>query len=156
MRILGLLHRITEGIGVLLFIAMFVGFAAQVVSRYVFNRPVVWSNDVILLAFIWWFTWAAAFVVRSRDHIAFGAVLPAKVRKVAAGIAVALSVLGFVRTLPGTVDYVRFMFGQTTGALEVPIGYIFFGFIFFNIAAPIQLVLGLREPRGEPPQEFVE
>ena len=77
MQILGLLRRITEGIGVLLFIAMFAGFAAQVVSRYVFNRPVVWSNDVILLAFIWWFTWAAAFVVRSRDHIAFGAVLPA-------------------------------------------------------------------------------
>jgi len=141
------LRRIAEGVGVFLFVVMFMGFAAQVISRYVFNRPVIWSTDVILISYIWWFTWASAFVVRKREHIAFENVFRGRFGPAITGIAVVLSVLAFLWILPGTIDYVRFMFGQTTGALDIPIGYIFMGFIVFNLGVPVQLILGWLESR---------
>ena len=134
------LRKLAEAIGVALFLVMFAGFAAQVISRYVFNRPVIWSTDVILISYIWWFTWASALIVRKHEHIAFENVFRGRIGNAVTGLAVGLAVLAFLWILPGTVDYIRFMFGQTTGALDIPIGYVFLGFVIFNIGVPAQLL----------------
>lgn len=145
-----------EAVGVLLFVAMFVGFGAQVISRYVFNRPVIWSNDLILMAFLWWFTWAAAFLVDLREHVAFASPFSGKRGRWVRTLAAILAAVLFAWTLPGSLDYLRFMLKQTTGALDLPVGYFFLGFAFFNLAMPIRLLLSLGRLGGSPLGEHSE
>jgi TRAP-type transport system small permease protein len=44
--------------------------AAQVVARYVFDRPITWSEELARFAFIWLVFTAAVFVMAESRHIA--------------------------------------------------------------------------------------
>lgn len=156
-------RHVIEASGVLMFGAMFVGFAIQVVSRYVFNRPVIWSNDLILWAFLWWFCWGVAFSVSQRQHIAVEFALPVRnvsVRNALARLGLLICASAFIVVLPGSADYILFSFRQVTGALEIPLGVVFGLFLLLNVAVPVRMLLALREPLPAAPlaqvREFVE
>ena len=51
--------------------AMFLSFILQIVSRYVFNHPLGWTEEVSVLCWIWRVLWGAAFVLRERDEVRF-------------------------------------------------------------------------------------
>ena len=149
------LKTAAEAVGVVLFATMFLGFAVQVVSRYVFNRPITWSNDLILLAFIWWFVWATAFLIPLRQHIAFntpfrGSTLGRWFR----GLAGLICALGFLLTLPGTYDYLTFSFRIRTGAWNMPYGYIYIGFLLVPVMVGLALLRQVwqesRSPKEDP------
>jgi len=136
------LKKLFEGVGVLLFALMFIGFAAQVVSRYVFNRPVIWSNDLILVSYLWWFCWASAFFVQRKHHISYHPLFRGHLGRLTQLLAILFVAAMFLLALPSTIDYLSFASMQRVGALNLRVGWMFAGFILFLLGVPAQLLLG--------------
>jgi TRAP-type C4-dicarboxylate transport system permease small subunit len=65
------LRRRAENVMVALLSVMFVTFIVQIFARYVLNKPVGWSEEVIITAWLWAVLWGAAFVVSEPDEIRF-------------------------------------------------------------------------------------
>ena len=65
------LRRRAENISALLLVAMFLCFILQIVARYVFNKPLGWTDEVSVLCWIWCTLWGAAFVLREKDEVRF-------------------------------------------------------------------------------------
>ncbi len=106
------LRRFGEIVAALLFIAMFAAFLLQVFTRYVLNNPVTWTQEFVLIVYIWIVFWCAAFLLHEREHITFDMVyvsLPPGPRRVLAVLLTGLIALAFASALPGTIDYISFM-----------------------------------------------
>ena len=65
------LRRRAENVAALLLVLMFLFFMLQIITRYVFNYPLGWTDEASLLAWIWCTLWGAAFVLRERDEVRF-------------------------------------------------------------------------------------
>ncbi len=73
------LERVADGLMIALFLLIFALVLAQVVFRYVLNDPLVWSEELARLAFVWVAMLAWSLGLRRRSHIAvtvFGDALP--------------------------------------------------------------------------------
>jgi TRAP-type C4-dicarboxylate transport system permease small subunit len=90
------LERLADWLLIALFVLIFALVLAQVVCRYVFNNPLVWSEELARLAFVWvaMLTWGLG--MRRRSHIAvtfFPDMLPRAPRLVLAMLVQALVIL---------------------------------------------------------------
>jgi TRAP-type C4-dicarboxylate transport system permease small subunit len=90
------LERLADWLLIALFVLIFVLVLAQVVCRYVFNNPLVWSEELARLAFVWvgMLTWGLGS--RRRSHIAvtfFSDMLPRAPRLLLAIVVQALVIL---------------------------------------------------------------
>src|SRR3954467_11124599 len=65
------LRRRAENVMVALLSVMFATFIIQILARYVLNRPVGWSEEVIITAWLWTVLWGAAFILGESDEIRF-------------------------------------------------------------------------------------
>lgn len=117
--------------GVVLFI--------QIVMRYIFNHPLIWSEELARYLFIWMAFIGIGYGVKYDLHIkmeAFLAIFPKKVQKVVVIITevVAIIFMGLV-LVPG------FQFAIHTGhvpssAMGIPMYWIYFAF-------PVGILLGM-------------
>ena len=141
------LRRGAEIVAALLFAVMFGAFVLQVFMRYVVNRPLEWTLEVCLIAYVWIAFWSAAFLVDERDHVAFNllysGVRPGT-RRVLAVIATLLIGAGFAMALPATFDFVKFMGIDTTWVLELRFDLVFSVFIVFMVAVIARAAMRLR------------
>jgi TRAP-type C4-dicarboxylate transport system permease small subunit len=53
------------------FSILFVAFIWQIVSRYGFNQPISWSNEVQVFGYMWTVLPGAGYVMRKKRHVAF-------------------------------------------------------------------------------------
>src|SRR5438045_1151723 len=65
------LRRRAENVIVALLSVMFATCIIQIFARYVLNRPVGWSEEVIITAWLWTVLWGAAFVISEAEEIRF-------------------------------------------------------------------------------------
>src|SRR6476646_4244274 len=65
------LRRRAENVMVVLLTVMFATFIVQIFARYVLNRPVGWSEEVIITTWLWTVLWGAAFILRESEEIRF-------------------------------------------------------------------------------------
>jgi TRAP-type C4-dicarboxylate transport system permease small subunit len=65
------LRRRAENVCAALLVAMFLCFILQIASRYVFNYPLGWTDEVSVLCWIWCILWGAVFALRERDEVRF-------------------------------------------------------------------------------------
>ncbi|EWY41043.1 C4-dicarboxylate ABC transporter [Skermanella stibiiresistens SB22] len=121
-------EQVVKGFLILLVTAMVSATLAQVFWRYVFNDPLIWSEELARYLFVWiaylsaWLTW------RHRAHIALDAVtyLRSPVLEMWSARIVEVLVLGFCawtfhanfRLLGLTVD-------QPSAVLELPMVYVY-------------------------------
>ena len=49
----GIVGRLTEGVAALLVVAEIVILFAGVVSRYLFHEPIIWSDELASILFLW-------------------------------------------------------------------------------------------------------
>ena len=54
-----------------LFAALFLTFIVQITARFVFDRPLPWTDELAVILYVWVILWAAAFMVPARDHVVF-------------------------------------------------------------------------------------
>jgi TRAP-type C4-dicarboxylate transport system permease small subunit len=134
------LRFLAELVSVLLFVAMFAAFLLQVFTRYVLNDPVAWTQEFVLITYIWIIFWCGAFLLREREHITFDMIfmsLPPKRRR---WLAVALTILigaAFVAAIPGTFDYVSFMKIEKSPVIGIRFDFLYSIFVIFTVAVVV-------------------
>jgi tripartite ATP-independent transporter DctM subunit len=125
-RLDGVLARVTEVPAAILVAVEMVVLLAGVISRYVFNRPLTWSDELASILFLWLAMLGAVIALRRAEHMRLGflvSLAPPQLRGFVETLATTV-VLGFVIAIIGpALDYVAFQQMITTPALEIPDAY---------------------------------
>ncbi|MGQ0663815.1 MAG: TRAP transporter small permease [Pseudomonadota bacterium] len=145
------LQRGAELIGVAIFATMFGAFLLQIFMRYLVNRPLAWTEEVSLIAYLWSVFWACAFVVRDQDHVRFDLVYQAlgERHKRMFALAGAALVGGlFAAALPSTYDYISFMARERTWVIGIRFDLVFACFGLFVVAVAVRAARDLARLLG--------
>jgi len=154
-RLLTLLERLLDAVAVVQFLAMFAIICVQIVLRYVFNAPLVWSDELAQYCFVWVAFIGVVLASRNRTNIAITAVrdrlprLPATVLMLAAegamfGFALVLGWYGWrLMAQNADVTMTSMPFGYWIVYAIVPIAA-----LFIALYAARDVVLILRSDTG--------
>ena len=150
------LRRRAENVSALLLLAMFLCFILQIVARYVFNRPLGWTDEVSVLCWIWCTLWGAAFVLREKDEVRFDIIysgVSAQTRRVFTIITGIAAVILFGIALPAVISYITFLKVERSAYLGIRLDYLYSIYAVFAIAAIIRYgALTWRAIKGKPPE----
>lgn len=131
------LRRIADILGILFFVAAFGGFVVQVFMRYVMNRPLAWTEEFVMIAFIWAVFWAAAFMVRIKEHVSFDVLydwLDDNGRRVCAIFAMVVLLVAFGLLIPHTWDYLNFLTRKNSPVMRLPMEWIYGCYLVFLLS----------------------
>lgn len=120
---------------------MFGTFIIQIFARYVLNRPVGWSEEVIITAWLWTVLWGAAFVVSEAEEIRFDIIysnLSRRIRRVLQVITGIALVALYGASLPASYSYVSFMKVERSAYLHVPLNWLYSIYIIFLVACVVR------------------
>ena len=137
---LKILKRVADFIGTASYAILFLTFIYQVVQRFVFNTPLTWSDELIVILYVVSMFWAGAFLLTEKEHVMLDLVyerLPAQGRRVFS-IAYSLIIGGlFLYAVPASYSYVSFMMREATPVLDVPFGVVYMPFVLFLLSVGI-------------------
>jgi TRAP-type C4-dicarboxylate transport system permease small subunit len=128
-------------IGVLLFTTAFLGFIVQIFFRYVVNRPILWTEEVTMIAFIWTVFWAAAFMVNIREHVSFDVVyevMKPQTKRIMSIFSMVVLIVCFVLLIPATWDYLEFLLRKRSPVLRLSMTWIYGCYLLFVVNFTIQ------------------
>ena len=54
-----------------LFLTLFIVFVIQITARFLFGKPLAWTDEMAVILYVWVILWAAAVVVPEREHVVF-------------------------------------------------------------------------------------
>ncbi len=131
------LRRRAENVAVALLALMFATFIIQIVFRYVLNRPLGWSEEVIITTWLWTVLWGAAFVLGETEEIRFDIIysnIPESVRRVFTVITGVALIFLYGISLPAAYSYVGFMKVERSAYLHVPINWLYSVYVIFAVA----------------------
>jgi TRAP-type C4-dicarboxylate transport system permease small subunit len=141
------LYLFAECIAALLFLAMFAAFLVQVFARYIMNDPIGWTQEFVLITYIWIVFWCGAFLVRERDHITFDMAfeaLPPGARRRLAIVLTAIVAIAFVVALPDTIDYIAFMKIEKSPMLRIRFDLLYSIFALFMVAVVVDAIIRIK------------
>jgi TRAP-type C4-dicarboxylate transport system permease small subunit len=126
------LHKAAELVACAMFACVFVVFLLKIVMRYAAGDALAWADEVSTVLFVWIIFWTNAFIVPDRHQIAFDLLyrhLPPAGRRVTAALRLLLVGGLFAWSLPGVVDYLRFLWRERTPVLQwrLDLAYACFG-----------------------------
>ncbi len=135
-----------HAIGGGLFVALFLVFVVQVLARFLFDRPLPWSDELAVVLYMWIILWACAFMVPAREHVMFDLVWQAASR----GQRRAMRLIGHAMigglsawALPACWDYVSFMDRESTPVLGLSFQWVFLPFVLLLLALVLRSLWGL-------------
>jgi len=140
------LTQIAEAVAAGVFALLFLTFVVQVGMRFLFNRPLAWSDELIMILYILMVFWGAATLLKERDHVMLDlvyAALPPGGQRVFALLGAALMAALLLVLLPEAFDYVRFMQRESTPVLGVPFSIVFAPFVLFVVLVAWRYVVKL-------------
>jgi len=113
------------------FIVLIVAAALQVVSRFVFNSPISWTDEVCIFSMVWMGMIGAAYAVRTGSHIKVdllpNSIGPQAARMLYRVLLLFVLLFAFVMLRYGSALVAGNM-RQISAALKVPMGYIYLCF----------------------------
>lgn len=123
-------------------------FIVQVTARFVFNRPLPWTDEAAVILYVWVILWSAALIVPEREHVAFDLVwnlAGPRTRKLmrAFGLAVVGGLAAWA--IPASVDFTRFMAREGSPVLGLPLAWLFVPFVLLLAALVVRSAIGLWE-----------
>ena len=135
------LRRFAALVPALLFALVFLIFNYKIVTRYLEHDEAAWADEVSVILFIWIIFWANAFVVRDREQITFDLAyrpLPDRGKRVMA--LARLVIVGgiFASALPGSLDYIAFLWRERTPVLNLRLDIIYSCFGLFLVAVVVR------------------
>ena len=129
--------KAADYVGGFLYLTLFGVFIIQVIARFFFDQPLPWSDELVVILYIWVILWAAAFMVPEREHVVFDLVYhmaSPKLRHVMSILA-HLMVGGLAAWgLPASWSYIRFMEREGTPVLGWPFMWVFLPFALLLIS----------------------
>ena len=118
-------------------LVLVVAASLQVFARYLFDRPLAWSEELVRYVMTWTAFLAAAWSVRDREHITVEIImpwLPPALRRVVDTLRWVLVAAFCVVLLPSSVRVTLDVHAQLGVAIEIPLSFIF-------ASLPVGLVL---------------
>lgn len=140
-----------EIISGLMFAFVFLIFNYKIATRYLGHHEAVWADEVSVILFIWIIFWANSFLVRDKEQITFDLIYRQGSDRVKRAMAVARLVLVggiFLWGLPGSLDYLRFLWREHTTVLNLPLDLVYSCFGIFLIAVIIRAAFTLVKLLG--------
>jgi TRAP-type C4-dicarboxylate transport system permease small subunit len=133
--------RGAELVATAMFACVFIVFAFKIVMRYVAHDAVAWADEVSVVLFVWIVFWANAFILRERDQIRFDLLyrpMPPPVRRVMAILRLLLVGGIFLWALPGSIDYLLFLWRERTPVLSLRLDFVYSCFGIFMVAVLVR------------------
>lgn len=132
-----LLKRGSDLIGTLSYGILFLTFIFQVILRFVFNKPLAWSDELIVILYVFSMFWAGAFLLKEKDHVMLDLLyehLPPQGKRIFS-ILYSLIIGGlFLWAVPASYSYVSFMMRESTPVLGIPFGIVYAAFVLFLLS----------------------
>jgi TRAP-type C4-dicarboxylate transport system permease small subunit len=142
------LGRLVALVPALMFGLVFLIFNYKIITRYLEHDEAAWADEVSVILFIWIIFWANAFVVRDREQITFDLVyrpLPDRWKRIMALARLVLVGGIFAWALPGSLDYIAFLWRERTPVLNLRLDLIYSCFGLFLVAVVARsLWLGVK------------
>ena len=146
------LQKAANAFGGGLFLALFIVFIVQISARFVFNKPLPWTDEAAVILYIWVILWSAAAVVPEREHVVFDLLWnsvgrPARlVMRITGNLLIGgLALAG----LPASWDYVRFMAREGSPVLGIPLMWVYLPFVLLLMALVVRCAFAIwRAFRG--------
>lgn len=136
-----LLRRTADVIGVALFASLFLVFVLQIGARFLFDRPLPWTDEAAVMLYIWAILWAGALICRDHEHVAFDLLYQRRTPRVQRLMSIlsTLVVGGLCAwALPGVLDYITFMRRESSAVLGLPMHWVFAPFGLFLLMLVIR------------------
>jgi len=137
-----LVQFIEEFIPALGFLIIFFTFITGIFSRYVFRRPVPWTYEVSILAYMWTVYFACGLAMKKNEHVVFGLFYESrsektkKILRVTGNTLIAVSMLIiFMPSIKGILYK-----SAITGVLRMPVKYVFLPFLLLIVDVFIRSV----------------
>jgi TRAP-type C4-dicarboxylate transport system permease small subunit len=124
-----------------MFAAVFLIFNYKIFTRYFEHDEAVWADEVLVILFVWIIFWANAFLVGDKQQISFDLVyrlLPDETKRYVAIARAALIGGIFAWALPGSLDYIRFLWREHTPVLNLPLDWVYACFGIFLVAVIVR------------------
>lgn len=138
--------QLAQLIGGLLFVALFGVFIIQIVARFVFDQPLPWSDEAAVILYVWIILWACAWMVPTREHVAFDLIWHAaspKVKKWMRIVGLGMTGLLSAVAIPASWDYVQFMSRERTPVLDWPLAWVYVPFVLLLVSLVMRSVIDL-------------
>lgn len=132
-RIYNLVEKAVQGIVTILIFGILVTTLMQVVSRYVFNAPFMWTEELARSLGIWLVLLCTGLVVREERHLGFD-ILPETwkpVLRLIANLAIIFFSLSLVK---GSIVFVKVAGEMKSTALQIPLWFLY-------LSIPVGLIL---------------
>lgn len=129
-KLLLLIESITMKISVFLFGIMLVSMLLQVISRYIFQRPFIWTEELTRFLFIWIIYLGCVLVSKKDEHIRidfFLLRLPMRIRFIITLLTNILLVLFFLVVIIAGINMIIVNYKVKTTALRVSWMYFYLG-----------------------------
>jgi TRAP-type C4-dicarboxylate transport system permease small subunit len=135
------LRRIVEAAVITLFAVMVTVFGASIAARYVFDRPIIWADEVLVLTMVWCTFLTGALLLEEREQVVFDLVYERCTERgrrimLIAGSALLAAILA--AALPQIVSYTRFLWRERTNVLLVRLDLAYACFAFFIAAIVVR------------------
>ena len=150
------LRKWADYVAVALIATMFISFLLQIVFRYFLNRPLGWSEEVIVLCWLWGVLWCAAFVLSDHEEIRFDIVyevVPRRVRRTFTVISSIALIILLAISLPATWHYVVFMKREHSAYLHMRFDALYSIYLIFAVACIVRHgllvwngIIGVKSP----------
>ena len=152
MRRLGrILAATAEAASTAAFAAMFFLFLAGIFARYVLGKPIAWSDELIMVIFLWMVFLTEAFVITEREQVTFDGIydlVGERVRRAILLVGTLLVAIMFLVALPIVYDYVRFLWRERTNALQWRLDIVYFCFVIYWAAVIVRAGMKLARLAG--------
>ncbi len=138
------LQQFCEIVAAAVFALLFVTFIVQVGMRFLLGRPLVWSDELIVILYILIVFWNAATLLKEKDHVMLDLLyeaLPAAGQRVFALAGAGLTAALLLILLPQAWDYVKFMGRESTPVLNLPFSWVFAPFLLFVALVALRYVV---------------
>lgn len=134
-------HRLATLVGVVLFTCAFTGFIVQVFYRYALNSPLLWTQEFVMITFIWAVFWSAAFTVPIRAHVSFDVVYDTvsdNTKRIFTIISMIAIIIAFLMLIPPTWDYLGFMARRKSSVLRIPMNLVYSCYMLFIVGFTVK------------------
>jgi TRAP-type C4-dicarboxylate transport system permease small subunit len=130
-------QKIANAIGGCLFLCLFLVFLYQIGARFIFGKPIEWTDEAAVILYIWVILWTAAFILPTREHVVFDlawdwvGIKGKRAMQIVGNLMIGgLALCG----IPASWDYVHFMNRESTPVLEVSFMWVFLPFVLLLVA----------------------
>jgi len=128
--------------GAMLFVVA-AALLAQTFMRYALRAPLSTSQELAMVAFIWFVFWMAGTTISLREHVRFDVfynALPDQARRAVSVAVNAFYLVVFAWAMRSTWEYFEFLEFEKTASLSLSYQIAFLTYFVFFVAFPLKIV----------------